>query len=193
MVTKKMKVLGALLFGMACACTQSLAEDGHGDSFLEELALAKNSYVLNSKGEVEIAPDFKKITNDAQLNGHFKASATALIANNRNGDYQLNGKYELSCLVFPAAPFFSYVAEETQRTKSQPKLSLSIYEFIRDTKNFQPYSFMKCEVKNEDRGKWNKSLAFPSESQPFVLNEHITKSGSRYFYVTNQLGTSFYF
>lgn len=189
----KAKALGLLLIGMACACTHSLAEDGSGDSFLEQFALAKNAYVLNLKGGVEIAPDFKKVTDDAQANGHFQASATALIADKRSGDYQLNGKFEQACLVFPAAPFFSYVAEEIQKTNAQPKLSLSIYDFIRKEKNFQPYSFMKCEVRNEDRSRWNTSLAFPSDSQPFVFNEQITESGVRYFYVTNTLGTFFYF
>lgn len=181
------------MFSMVCACTQSLAEDGSGDSFLEQFALAKNTYVLNFKGEVEIAPDFKKLTDDAQSSGHFKASATALIANKHGGDYQLNGKFEQSCLVFPAAQFFGFVADEIKKNNAQPTLSLSIYDYLRAKENFQPYSFMKCDVSNEERDNWNKILSLTSNSPPFVFGKQITKSGYRYFYVTHQAGTFFYF
>lgn len=192
MNAKKPKHLGLLMFSMVCACTQSLAEDVQDETFIARLALAKNSYVINRQGGVEIAPDLNKLAESAKENGKFEVVATALIADNRSEGYQLKGEFEQSCRVFPAEPFFEYVAEISKKDNTQPGLSFHMYTYLRSQENFSPSSFMTCSGSAIDRENWNKLVAFPS-SQPFVFRGRTTNNGLRYFYVTHPSGTFFYF
>jgi len=187
---KMSKISGVIVLGMAC--THSAAEDVQNESFTARLALAKNSYVLNRQGGIEIAPDLNKLAASAKANEKLEVTATALIAVKQSDGYHLKGEFKQSCRVFPAEPFFEYVAETAKKDNSQPSLSFHMYTYLQSQENFRPNSFMTCSSSEVDRVNWNKLVALPS-SPPFVFSSQTTKNGLRYFYVTHPAGSYFYF
>ena len=183
MFTKWPRTLGLLL--LSTSCSHSMADD----AYIDRLAFSKNPFVINSRGSIEIAPDFKAFVAAASANKRLEVSGTSLVVAE---DLTLLGEFSQSCKVMPANSFFDFVAKQVEKNKGQQPLSLMMYRYLTEQKHFNPTSFMRCSNGEPDSPRWNSVLPLPA-SKPFIFNEQVTNNGFRYFYVTNIKGVDFYF
>jgi len=109
MFTKWPRTLGLLL--LSTSCSHSMADD----AYIDRLAFSKNPFVINSRGSIEIAPDFKAFVAAASANKRLEVSGTSLVVAE---DLTLLGEFSQSCKVMPANSFFDFVAKQVEKNAS---------------------------------------------------------------------------